>query len=499
MNNLVVKLLYMLNYWPVEFTEENIQRLFGHEAAEDENIERLKEYYFKNDTYDKVAADLSLRILVGHKGVGKSALFTVSMAEDKEKGRLPVLIKPDDIADLGQQNDNFLQLIRDWKKGLQKIIAAKVLTSIGLQDKETSLDKITNYSGKLINFLVETINGVKEKLNLEPYQKSMISSFLDSHKIIVYIDDLDRGWQSRKEDIQRISALLNAVRDLSNENKGINFKISLRSDVYYLVRTSDESTDKIEGSIIWYKWTNHEILLLLIKRIETFFGQQFNIESYKSQKQFQLATYLNSIFDKRFTGSGKWVDVPMYKVLMSMIRKRPRDLVKLCTLAARQANSLKHTIIKTEDLRAIFEEYSQGRIQDTVNEYKSELPDIERLLLGMKPNKKTLHTSDGYIYTTSELVLKINKIIEQGKFLKANGKPAVAKDLAEFLYKINFITARKESGDEIDRKYFEENRYISTPVANFGYDWEVHPAFRWALQPDNIDDIFDKLRLSADS
>jgi hypothetical protein len=31
----------------VNFTEENIAALFGHEAAEDEDIERLKSYYLK--------------------------------------------------------------------------------------------------------------------------------------------------------------------------------------------------------------------------------------------------------------------------------------------------------------------------------------------------------------------------------------------------------------------------------------------------------------------
>ena len=37
------------------------------------------------------------------------------------------------------------------------------------------------------------------------------------------------------------------------------------------------------------------------------------------------------------------------------------------------------------------------------------------------------------------------------------------------------------------RKYFEENRYISSGRINFGYDWEIHPVFRWALQPEGID------------
>ena len=62
----------------------------------------------------------------------------------------------------------------------------------------------------------------------------------------------------------------------------------------------------------------------------------------------------------------------MYRVLMSLIRKRPRDLVKLCTLAARHAEERNGNCIMTEDIRAIFEEYSLGRIQDTENEYRSE-------------------------------------------------------------------------------------------------------------------------------
>jgi hypothetical protein len=33
---------------------------------------------------------------------------------------------------------------------------------------------------------------------------------------------------------------------------------------------------------------------------------------------------------------------------------------------------------------------------------------------------------------------------------------------------------------------------------DFGYDWEIHPAFRWALQPESIEDIFEQLAVSAD-
>ena len=61
-----------------------------------------------------------------------------------------------------------------------------------------------------------------------------------------------------------------------------------------------------------------------------------------------------------------------------------------------------------------------------------------------------------------------------------------------------FMTARKEMPQGIIRKYFEENRYLSSQFADFGFDWEIHPAYRWALQPENISDIFRTLHLTAD-
>jgi hypothetical protein len=50
----------------------------------------------------------------------------------------------------------------------------------------------------------------------------------------------------------------------------------------------------------------------------------------------------------------------------------------------------------------------------------------------------------------------------------------------------------------IERKYFEESRYLSSKFVDFGFDWEVHPAYRWALQPDNLSDVFTQMKVSAE-
>ena len=481
------------------FTDENVSRLFGKEAAEDEDFDRLQSYYIKSRTHEKLTSNLPLRVLVGHKGIGKSAIFTIARHEDMEAHRVSILIRPDDIASIGKNENDFDQMIRDWKIGLVTIVSNKICEYIH------DLLPIDNNTRNKVSLVTQFIPYVKqyfqkklEDAGISETDKLVVSNFLHTNRVIVYIDDLDRGWESKPTDIRRISALLNAVRDLSNDNKGLQFRISLRTDVYYLVRTSDESTDKIGDAVIWHSWTNHEILLLLIKRIETFFGRKFDVEAHRHTHQSHLSHYLDSVFEKRFTGSGKWENKPMYVILMSLIRKRPRDLVKLCNAAAKNAYDNYKSKIDTDSLKNVFVTYSQDRIQDTVNEYRSELKDIERLLLNMKPSSTEKKKGHGFIYTTGALLRKLDSISQGGAFYFTNGKKASTKDLHHFLYKINFITARKQRQDEyIDRKYFEENKYLTSHSADFGYDWEVHPAFRWALNPDGWD-IFKEISLSAD-
>jgi hypothetical protein len=341
----------------MEFSETNIARLFGHEAAEDEDIELLRAYYFKSDVFGQVVNDLPMRLLVGHKGIGKSALFKVAMAEEEVDGKISILIKPDDIAGIGGNEQDFLKLIREWKVGISEIIASKVLGSLGLQF-EGWRASLNTYGGKFVDFLQSTFKADKY-VNLKGAKKIIVNQFLDSGRIYVYLDDLDRGWEGQKKDIRKISALINAVRDIASESKGVSFRISLRSDVYYLVRTSDESTDKIEGSVIWFSWTNHEILALLVKRVEQYAGRTHDTNALVVKTQPQLARYLDPIMSPIFEGKGNWSHIPTYRMLMSLIRKRPRDLVKLCTLAARRAAESKSTLIGTEHFNAIFEEYSQ--------------------------------------------------------------------------------------------------------------------------------------------
>ncbi|MDA8172919.1 MAG: hypothetical protein M0Z48_13945 [Nitrospiraceae bacterium] len=121
----------ILEKYKVKLTDENIQKLFGSEAAEDESFDRLKQYYFKTSVYERITADLPLRIMVGHKGIGKSALFKIAAAEDAEGNNLALFIRPDDISGLAKEERDFLEIIREWKKGLNEIIFGSSPNRVG--------------------------------------------------------------------------------------------------------------------------------------------------------------------------------------------------------------------------------------------------------------------------------------------------------------------------------------------------------------------------------
>ncbi|MDE1901855.1 MAG: hypothetical protein KGI37_09460 [Alphaproteobacteria bacterium] len=480
-----------------EFSDENIFNLFGTEAAEDETIGRFKEYFFYNNTYANLISSLPLRILVGQKGIGKSSLLKRAYLHDQEDGTLALWLKPGDVASVSTQtgNPDFVARVEHWKEALIKLIAQQILGDKAEELLQSS--RLKTFASRISSFipaLTDVVSKNAESIGAV-FDKAVISSFIAKENINIYIDDIDRGWSATSAAINNISALLSAMRDITGSEQKIRFRLGLRSDVYFLVRTADESTDKIEGNVIWLSWTNHDILCIMAKRIETFFDKNSPILSNMQQLNQADITklVLSKVIDANFSGAGHWSNRPIHNVLLSLTRRRPRDLVKLMHGAAKNAASHRHELISSTDLKASFESYSNERLQDIINEYRSELPDIEKLLLEMKPTKKERTTAESYKFTTASLTEKLKNVMGHVSFRFVNGRPVTARSLLQFLYKIDFITARKDGAEGIDRRYFDRSRFLATECSDFGFDWEIHPAYRWALQPQDVNSIFDTI------
>ena len=109
-----------------EFDDDTIRRIFGHEAAEDDDIQRLKQFYFKNTTYSRLRANHPLRLLIGHKGIGKSAMLAIAVQEDIANKQLAISLRPDDIDEIASGGEGINAQIKAWKDGFRRIIQRKV-------------------------------------------------------------------------------------------------------------------------------------------------------------------------------------------------------------------------------------------------------------------------------------------------------------------------------------------------------------------------------------
>lgn len=294
------------------FDDVTIQQIFGADDAENENDERLKEYFYRNMAYDLLTSNLPVRVLVGHKGVGKSALLKRAFLSDIETNTPCVWLQPDALLNVQANtnpNDQFVHRISIWKTGiLREVLSVFFDKSMLAQVPELEAASANSLAEIIVKWLdqEQTANGVPRSIN-------------------IYIDDIDRGWKANPEDITNISALLNAIRDIGGKHPRIRFRIGLRSDVYFLVRTSDEFTDKIEGNVIWLRWINDDILRVLAKRIATFFKLEYTQQAIDKFDQIQITNFiLKEVIEPRFSGKGKWEDRPVHKICF---RLRGRGLV----------------------------------------------------------------------------------------------------------------------------------------------------------------------------
>ena len=489
------------------FKKDNRLKLFGHEDAGKEDDSRLTSYYFKTVQYEDVMSDIKLQIVTGEKGTGKSALLKMAFIEATDSDVVPIWIRLDDLSELYSEilnSDNLYKLKTLWKRSISKLVIVKLASHMSFamgEDYEKALQWAydTGYSTRdFISRSAKILKPMYEKyICLDTESDSCgehhtLQRMIENKHIRLFFDDFDLDWKGKASDVTKIKSLLLSLSDMTSDIDGLSVRIALRTDVYEMIR-DEEFSDKFESSIIKCHWNNQEIMKTLAKRICTYFGEPFDEINTSDEKtvQYNIVKYLNNIFVPSFDKSTRvWANAPTHRVIYSLIRRKPRDMVKLCHSVAEEAYRRKLAIIDSSCFISVLETYSQERLKDLVNEYVNQLPKLRDLLMRMAPTQKEFQSKavERYVYSTAELHTKIKNIQQNMniKIYQADSEKTCVADfhqIAHFLYKIGFITGRKrnESG-KIERVYYDEAPYLlNSNVGDRGYSWEIHPAYRGAL------------------
>lgn len=420
---------------------------------------------------------------------------------------VPVWIRLDDLSELYSDilsSDNLYQLKTLWKRAISKLVMMNLASHMSFvmsEDLEHAMQWAydTGYTEKdYITRMARILKPMYDKfIELDDEAESCgehhrLQRMISNKKIRLFFDDFDLDWKGTSSDVLKIKSLLLALSDMTSDMEGLSVRIALRTDVYEMIR-NEEFSDKFESAIIKCKWNNQEIMKALAKRICAFFDEPFDETSTCNQRtmQYNIVKYLNFILVPKFDESMRvWANAPTHRVIYSLIRRKPRDMVKLCHGIAEEAYVKQLNIIDSSCFMAILESYSQERLKDLVNEYVNQMPRLKQLLVRMAPTQKEFQSKkvERYVYTTSELYSKI-KNIQQNitiTIYQADCErlcPASFHQIAHFLYKIGFITGRKRNEyGKIERVYYDESPYLlNENVGDRGYAWEIHPAYRGAL------------------
>lgn len=463
------------------------QKIFGTSSSENEEIEYATKAYYLTQKVRQAESKVrnGFAIITGDKGIGKSTLLRRVAYNLCNEDSRHISLRADDLIneEAIDSNTNALATMTKQYKNIISIQAYKK----GFESKKNQKDKTAWILNKLFNG-IEIIESIFKKYGIDPdeVKKTIGDATSTNQRVCIFIDEYDRGWSGSKGEINRLAALIYAAVDMhADSNKAICFAFAIKSDIYdRLIHLHTELKSRIEDFLIRLEWQNNEIIAAMVKRIDLYFNtllsddvEYLNIASKKLWK-----SKIKRIMDPLF--KIKWHNTPnksieTHRFLLALIRKRPRDLIKLLNLSGEDAYRYNSTIIKNESFLHVLSEYSSEIYSDLISEHSFEMPQIRKildLLLAKSIHKKNIigYSSD------KELEKKITEILESNE-CALYGENARCATVFEYLYKIEFIEAKPNQalrGQKVKR-YNVPNRFIYSDVRNSDCEWQIHPAFWW--------------------
>lgn len=363
---------------------------------------RLKEYFLKTPNYQNALLGLKT-IIIGRKGSGKSAIFTLMKDELQEQGSFVIPITPDQYSWGTLKEYKELGILSTqahtnaWKTTLLSsiiwIINQKNLVKTNSQirqyhkyfknqysiDDENWFFDIVEKSGNLLrgiklealgasigfDFNQKKSISIPLKVN-ENLQKTLLAEIPGDNVFRIIIDRLDDSWDNSQESRDLIIGLLKAANDINARfNKKVIVTVFLRSDIYDHLYFDDQDKLRQNEEILY--WNTDELKSIVSERVKV----SLNITTSNYEKIWR-----NLFSDKSYRSKAT-----SEKYIIDRTFKRPRDIISFVRYALEIAIRNNHNTIEPQDTRLAEEEnYSQSKYKDLIIEYQKQFPYIKDLL-----------------------------------------------------------------------------------------------------------------------
>jgi hypothetical protein len=473
---------------------------FGNEAGDDVDLEELTSYFVEQNSFDKYTNKKNkFLVATAKKGVGKSALIQWNYYRIKKDYPQDIIIKcrgaelTRDSFRLTSNIESPNEYIRDWMIRICALINREIAKTIGfaLNDDSITLVESAELNGyKSRNIVGCLIDRFDKLLGKGTPQKESIKDEIEILKrnenrdVWILIDDLDATFQNTKNECLSMSTFFSACRYLIQDIVGIRFRVSMRSDVWPIIRRYDESLDKMEQYVKEIRWGLDDFRRLLFMRVKSQ-CEAMNIAFPSRYPQERDDEYEERCIALIFSPKMPWgkKEVYTYSVIYTLSYHRPRWAIQLCKLAQKNAIKSKLTQIQRSDIDAVWGDYGKKRIADLVSEHKHQCREVEELINSFRGADRLLIREELLGWVNGHIINHLNVYIE-GKEIKSS------LEIAHFLYRIGFIVARSDNENgEYEHYHFQEMPDFLSSRTNqdFNVKWEIHPCYRQALDIKKLD------------
>lgn len=451
-----------------------------------------------------------MRLLIGNKGSGKSAIAEW-LKQIYAKYRITsLLLRPDNLVtkDLNDTQD-VGALKRHFYDTLVAAVAAKIgselkgflkgaASTLYMEAKSKNLVH-QDFVGKIISVIsavstpVGKIDGVKLAKELagvgnpNALIRAVQSHLLHSGSIFyLFVDDTDQvASAAAPSHLDRIWALLLAIRQLAGDCPSMRAVVTLRSEIWTRMVSEQhgqrDQTDHLRGSVVWLRGSDSVIGSIVRKRLQAAAddANQRNVDPYSIYFEKGMMTLPTSSDQRSWEG-----------FLVKSSRERPRDaiqLIKNMVDAAKARDPSQNGIslvMGSGDAERAMKVYSKERLDDLSTEFGLECPAIRDVV--------TTFTSMDFLTSFEDLLAHLRTIpssvsvVIRGVVLRSQNDGDAIQLLA-FLHETGFINPRVIDNRE-DRQFrhilfHEDPGFVRmSKLAQLKQaGWEVHPAFRTYL------------------
>jgi hypothetical protein len=473
---------------------------FGAPAAERDLAHGLMDYFVRSEAYTRVASRQKY-IILGNRGTGKSALFKFLAEQAKAADEIVIELSPEDYSyeilssALAREREGSWAkhgaFAAAWKyliyllvmKGLNKKLkgfktgpTARVYQYL----RDHHKDEADSPIGILVSY-IKRIEGFKigsYEANVKTRQLTALYKLEELHNLMgdlkdilsrrpvrVFVDELDRGWDSSEDAKSFVAGLFQAAISINDLSKNLTVYISLRQELYESIPALYDDAQKYRDVMEFIRWDEPSLKHLLALRIRHSVSALANMQD---DEEVWNAVFSATLQYRQTKGFNYIVDRTLY---------RPREIIQFCTTIVEEntrhgAFPIDYEVISKAELI-----YSEDRAKDIASEYRFQYPGLMSVFEVFRGKTYTLDR-DELEFLCLELCLGEHTLTQEAQNWVQNQDPSF---LIEALWRIGFLRAQAVGGVKAQRRsgssYLGPHQISNLSLHNLTR-FHVHPMFR---------------------